>query len=258
MKISIIGYTGFIGSYLIKKFSKNIKINKINLRKINIRKLNKNTIKKIFSSKIIINCAASLNPRNDDDFFLNEDFLKYLLVLNKKYNRKIIHLSSINVLIKDRLDTYSLTKKKSEKKVKKNKNLVIIRLPFMIIKRNNIMQKNGNVSRLFNYLQKIILPVYPMIYPGHLYQPLDVEVLKKKILKLIYTRNKFQIINLYGDKKISLWNIFSEIAINENKKIIKINLSWVYKIMPNSIKKLIKRQNNFLQHIAAIDHSKFK
>ena len=82
MKISIIGYTGFIGSYLIKKFSKNIKINKINLRKINIRKLNKNTIKKIFSSKIIINCAASLNPRNDDDFFLNDEYiaLKDLLI----------------------------------------------------------------------------------------------------------------------------------------------------------------------------------
>jgi len=106
MKISIIGYSGFIGTYLIKNFSQNIKINKINLRKYNIRNLNKKIIKKIYSSNIIINCAASLNPISDNDFFLNENFLKYLLELNKKYNKKIIHLSSINILIKNRLDIY--------------------------------------------------------------------------------------------------------------------------------------------------------
>jgi len=258
MKISIIGYSGFIGTYLVKNFSQNIEANRINLRKYNIRKLNKKIIKKIFSSKIIINCAASLNPKSDDDFFLNENFLNYLLELNEKYNRKIIHLSSINVLIKERLDVYSLTKKKSEKLTKKNKNLVIIRLPLMVVKKNNIIQKKGNVSKLFNYLQKIMLPVYPMIYPGHLYQPLDVLILKKKILKLIYTKKKFQIINLYGDKKVSLWDIFSEIAKNENKKIMKINLTWIYRFMPKVFKKIIKKQNNFLQHMASINHSKFK
>ena len=104
MKISIIGGSGFVGRYLKEKLKKNFSIKLINIRKMNIENLDEADIKKIFSSNIIINCAASLNPKNDNDLFLNEEFLNHLSKLNIKLKRVIIHLSSINVLIKDRLD----------------------------------------------------------------------------------------------------------------------------------------------------------
>ena len=115
MKISIIGSSGFVGGYLKEKFKKNFNVKLINIRKMNIRNLEEADIKKIFSSSVIINCAASLNPKNDNDLFLNEEFLNQLSKLNIKLKRVIIHLSSINVLIKDRLDKYSISKKNSEK-----------------------------------------------------------------------------------------------------------------------------------------------
>ena len=106
-KISIIGYTGFIGTYLCRFFNKEkFIVKKINLRQEKISKLPISFFDKILQSDIIVNAAASLNPKSKDDFYLNELFPKDLSKINKKHKKKIIHLSTINVLIKDRLDKY--------------------------------------------------------------------------------------------------------------------------------------------------------
>ena len=111
-KISIIGYTGFIGTYLCKFFNKEkFIVKKINLRNRKVSKLPNNFLEKILQSDVIVNAAASLNPKTKDDYYLNELFPNDLSRFNKKYKKKIIHLSTINVLIKDRLDKYSLSKK---------------------------------------------------------------------------------------------------------------------------------------------------
>ena len=51
--------------------------------------------------------------------------------------------------------------------------------------------------------------------------------------------------------------MFKRIANMKNKKVYKIDLRCFYKIMPKFIKSVIKKQNNFLQQIATIDHSNF-
>lgn len=257
MKISVIGASGFIGKYLSKNMPNNFIVNKIKLRGENLSKLSEKKIKSIFSSEIILNCAASLSPKTQNDFFLNEKFVSYLLHLNKTHQKKIIHLSSINTLVKDRIDSYSLTKKKSEKKIIKSKNLIIIRLPLVIREKNNVLQAEGNISKLFAYLDSIKIPIYPMIYPGHIYQPIEIGLVKKKIIELIKKNNKYREVNLVGNKKISLWDMFKRIANMKNKKVYKIDLRCFYKIMPKFIKSVIKKQNNFLQQIATIDHSNF-
>jgi len=258
MKISIIGASGFIGKYLSKNMPKKFKIKKISLRNEDLSDLKKKTIKYIFSSKVIINCAASLYPKTSNDFFLNQNFLKYLLNINKRYKKKIIHLSSINTLITDRIDQYSLTKKYSESGIKNNKNLTIIRLPLVIERKKGILLPKGNVSKLFSYLKKVRLPIYPMIYPGHIYQPIEIGILRNRIIKIIKKNKNTNTINLVGDKKISLYNLFEEISDLRKKKIIKIDLRCLYRFLPFFIKNFIKKQNNFIQQISSIDHSRFK
>jgi len=258
MKISIIGASGFIGEYLSKNISKKFTIKKIGLRNEDLSNLKKKTIKNIFSSKVIINCAASLYPKTSNDFFLNENFLRYLVNINKKYKKKIIHLSSINTLIPDRIDQYSLTKKYSESGIKNNKNLTIIRLPLIIERNKGILLPKGNVSKLFNYLKKVRLPIYPMIYPGHIYQPIEISVLRNRVIKIIKKNKSTNTINLVGNKKISLYSLFEEIAEIEKKKIFKIDLRFFYKFLPFFLKNFIKKQNNFIQQISSIDHSRFK
>ena len=185
MKISIIGNTGFIGKFLSEYLVKDFDVLNLSIRNEKLSDLKKGKIDQIFSSKIIINCAASLQPKSKNDFYLNEKFLSYLLLLNNQYGRKIIHLSSINTLIKSRMDKYSISKKNCEREVKDSKNLFLIRLPLVYLKENELIQPKGNVLTIFNYFRKIKLPIYPMIYPGHLYQPIEISYLKNTILKII-------------------------------------------------------------------------
>tara|TARA_B100000780_G_C21029653_1_gene412821 strand:- start:541 stop:1044 length:504 start_codon:yes stop_codon:yes gene_type:complete len=167
-------------------------------------------------------------------------------------------MSSINTLISDRIDQYSLTKKYSEKGIQNKKNITIIRLPLVIERKKKFLLPKGNVSQLFNYLKKIKLPIYPMIYPGHIYQPIEISVLRDRIIKIIKVNKNSRVINLVGNKKISLYDLFLEIANLEKKKVFRIDLRYFYNFLPAYLKNIIKKQNNFVQQISSIDHSKFK
>ena len=128
MKISIIGFSGFLGSELIKylKKDKKIKLVKINSRDFSYSKINYFLLKKIFQSEVIINCAASLNPKNKNDIFINKHFPALLCSYNKFFRKRIIHISTVNVLIKDRMDLYSLSKRYGEDKILNNPEIDFI------------------------------------------------------------------------------------------------------------------------------------
>ena len=74
MIISILGSSGFIGSFLKKKIIKSDKVNEINLRTIDLsiskREILKILSKKLANSDAVINCCASLKPQTKNDFFI--------------------------------------------------------------------------------------------------------------------------------------------------------------------------------------------
>ena len=115
MDVIISGYSGFVGSHLLKVLKKKNSVLKLNLRKFkNLEKkkiidfLNKNFKK----NTILINCASSLNPKTKQDFFLNSKLPEIFFDFTKKNNLKFIHISTINTLIKERQDDYTISKKK--------------------------------------------------------------------------------------------------------------------------------------------------
>ena len=222
MKICIIGYSGFLGSHFLKHFSKKFKVLKINLRKLPDYKSKefKKFLDKIVKSNIIINCAASLNPKTKRDFFINQDF-PYILqnyIKKKKIKTFLIHFSTINVLIKNRKDPYTISKKIAEKRLI-NTDTIILRLPLLFNEKNGIIKKEGNLVKIHDYLKFKFFPIYPMIYPGHLYQPLNVKkilifteniILKKKKSKMVY--------NIVGREKKYLWDFYNHIASAKKKR----------------------------------------
>ena len=120
MKVCVLGYSGFLGSNLVNHLKKKkIKLVKVNLREFFFltNDYRDKILDFILSSDVIINCASSLKPKNKSDFFLNESFPELIVKKNLEYNRRIIHISTINVLIKDRQDLYSISKKIGEKKI---------------------------------------------------------------------------------------------------------------------------------------------
>jgi len=257
MKISIIGHTGFIGKYLKREFDKKYLIKVFSLRNEKIDNISIKTLDEIFSSDYIINCAASLDPKSKNDLYLNENFPADLVRYNKNYKKKIIHLSTINILINDRLDIYTKSKKNCENFLRDNNNVFILRLPLVVNKINNIYEKIGNIAKIYKYIKFINLTIYPFIYPGHIYEPIEILYLKKKIDDIILNKVHDKVINLTGNKKISLWDLAHEIAKQENKKLFKVRAHFFFKFFPSFLKKLIKKQNNFLQQIASIDHTNY-
>lgn len=258
MRIFLLGSTGFLGSNIYKKLSKKFSVTTISLRNIPDLK-QKKFLNKFNKSDVIINCAASLYPKNKNDFFINENFPKILYDHLNKNNKKcnFIHISTVNVLIKDRKDKYTNSKRESEKKLLHTKT-TIIRLPLLVDERIRKIQNKGNLSLFYKYLNITFLPFYPMISPGHLYQPVSIHNLTNFISKIILKKNiSRKIYNISGKKKKTLWDLFEEIAICKNKNFLKINVSILNIFLPKFIKEFLKKNNSFLQQLIFIDNTKY-
>ena len=262
MKVLVTGYSGFLGSYLCKNLSKKFEIIKVNLRDIpeeNSSFFN-TFLDKFIDVDVIINCAANLKPKTKKDIFINQDFPKILLDYFKKKEKNIffIHISSINVLINDRKDFYTVTKKKAEENLE-NQNIVIIRLPLIYDKINDIIQATGNFKQIDSYLNLSFLPVYPMIFPGHIHYPVEINKIANFIEKIITNgKTRRSIYNIAGKNKKSLWDLFQEMASYKNKKVLKIDFKTFNKIIPNVIKNFLIKNSSVLQQIIVIDHTEYK
>ena len=261
MKVLITGYSGFLGSYLCENLSKNFEIIKVNLREMPSESLSSFNIflDKFIGADVIINCAANLKPKTKNDIFVNENFPKNLLdyLKKKEKNPFFIHISSINVLINDRKDFYTITKKNAEKNLE-NQNIAIIRLPLVYNKMNNIIQPVGNFKLIDDYLNLSYLPVYPMIFPGHIHYPVEVSKIYNFIEKIISDRNISRAIyNIAGSNKKSLWDLIQEMASYKKKRLLKINFKILNRIMPNIIKRILIKNSSILQQMIVIDHTEY-
>ena len=259
MVIIILGSSGFIGSNLYKHLKKNHNVKTINLRKINFSSSKKELetffFNKFKKSDYIINCCASLKPKNKNDYFVNTSLPRIIQksILQMKKKPFFIHFSTLNVLINQRSDKYTISKKLGEKKLTKSRTS-IIRLPFIIGENNN----SGNLKILNRYLNLNFLPIYPMIYPGHLYKPIEIKKLCFFVKNIIKSKKKNYIYNLIGDKKISFWDLFEKIAIKKNKKVIKINSNYLNRIFNKNITNSFIRNNDLLSQLFSIDQTNLK
>jgi dTDP-4-dehydrorhamnose reductase len=248
MNVIISGYSGFLGSHLLKVLKKKNSVVKLNLRKF--KNLEKNRIvnflnKNFKKETILINCASSLKPITKQDFFLNSKLPEIFCDFTKKNNLKFIHISTINTLIKERQDDYTTTKKKGEIRIN-DQHCSIIRLPLIVKKKNGIYLQEGQLKKFFFYLKFFRLPIYPFIYPGALYRPIDIDDVCKKI-SLLLKKKKNSHINIQGKKIMSSFELFKIICSQNNKYCLKIPTSWLKKIIPNPIKNILYRSNFFQQ-----------
>ena len=97
-----------------------------------------------------------------------------------------------------------------------------------------------------------------MIFPGHIHKPVEITKIYNFIKKILFNKSReYLIYNIQGKDTKNLWDLFSEIASDKNKKIIKIDLSMINKLMPNIIKNYLKKKSSLLQQLVIIDHTKF-
>ena len=239
--LALTGANGFLGNNLISYLKNDFNIDKINLRKKEyIQEFTTNIKKNKYD--IIINCAASINPKNQYDDFINSDIPQLIAKSINKNNIIFIHLSTINVIFRFLNDRYTLTKRLGEKNLDKSKATVI--RPNLIWS-HDLGFSNKTVNRYINYN----IPFYPMLYPGNTYKPVEINSLSKLIIKNIHD-NSNGIYNIYGPDKRNLWELFNELINKKNKKSIKINLLPFEKFIPNKMKKILNKKQLFQQFLS--------
>ena len=261
MKVLITGYSGFLGNFLSKNLSKNFEIIKLNLRDIPVKESGSFDLflDQFLEADFIINCAACLKPKSESDIFINQEFPGILAeyLHRKKKNILFIHISTLNVLIENRQDIYTTTKRNAENKLK-NYNVIIIRLPLIFEKIKNIIQGTGNFKKIDAYLNLSFLPIYPMVFPGHIHKPVEIVKIYYFIEKILLNKKReYLTYNIQGRDEKNLWDLFFEMATKRKKKTLRINLILFNRLIPNIVKNYLKKNSSFLQQLIIIDHSIF-
>lgn len=251
MNIALTGSGGFLGKNIFDEL-------KSNQLKTSVYKLkNEYDINsflndlKINNFDYVINCAASLNPKNNFENELNTFLPKNIQNTLKNNNKKtkLIHISTMNVLIDKLTDNYTNSKRKAEE-ILNIENLILIRPNLIISNSLEIMLRD------FTQYIKKKLPFYPMIYPGNIYRPVDVNEISKYIVSLVINNvsNK-ETFNILGKSEVTTWQLFEKICKNYNKYAVKINIIFLNYILPKMIKKIFYRYR-FLQQFLKIERYK--
>ncbi len=263
----ITGSSGHLGSELIKLFEEK-KIKFIKFKIPRPTKTDRN-LKSFYSRHIneflilnrhidtVINCAASLKPKNHKEYYFNSCFpilfQEALFKLNE--HSAFINVSSTRIF-KNSMDTYSLSKKESEK-IMFSKGKVILIYPDIILDKTK-----GAYNDLENILSNKI-PFVPVFNPGNYFYPINCSSLAEKILMISLDKieNKKKII-ICGNKKISFYEIVDEIN-NKNKKKIIISIpSKYFRLLPSFVKNFFYKSyylqkfedSDFLNHINKNDY----
>ena len=226
-EIILIGETGLLSRALKESLlMRNIPFKVIKIsRKNNIKK--KEELYKILkkylknrTSYILVNCLASLKPKNKSDIYINENLPKDLLLYPAQCESFLIQFSTNNVLTNQLKDSYSIQKKKAEENIYKitNAKYNLIRLPFLLPK--TIFDKNSLPKQLKLLMSFIDLPYISFVPPSrNIYRPVNVqEIVDLTISKITYNNmnNKNETININGPKEMNLLEI-SKLILSEKK-----------------------------------------
>ena len=224
-EIFLIGDTGLLSRALketlimqnipfkvIKISRKNNISNKKELYKI-LKKYLKNK-----TSYILINCLASLKPKNKSDSYINENLPKDLLLYPTMGDSFLIQFSTNNVLANQIKDNYTMQKKKAEENIHSiiNPQYSLIRLPLILPK--NIFDNNYLPKQYKLLMSFIDLPFISFIPPSrNIYRPINVQDIVDFILLKISTNENNKTVNINGPREMNLLEI-AKLILSKNKK----------------------------------------
>ena len=212
------------------------------------------------TSFILINCLASLKPKNKSDIYINENLPKDLLLYPAEGESFLIQFSTNNVLVNQIKDDYTIQKKKAEENIYaiKNSKYNLIRLPFLLPK--NIFDKNY-LPRQYKLLMSFIdLPFISFVPPSrNIYRPINVQDIVDVILSKISTNENNKTININGPREMNLLEI-AKLLLSKNKKRknnILIAIPFPWKILDFFLSKFpyllnLFKRNTILQQLLPI------
>lgn len=183
---------------------------------------------------VLVHTAAIRKPKTKFELAFNVELpFKLKAALSKiSPNARFIHFSSMNVLLSQRNDVYTKTKRVAEE-ILQETNVTIIR-PTLVWSWDS--DARGDPGRLIKYLN-FPLPLHPAPYPGQVYRPIDVKELAKKIVDASTDKQQPRVINVIGSKPMTLWELANITAKQKSAKLVPIPIEILEKIFPHNLKK---------------------
>src|SRR3989344_5924752 len=246
MKILITGATGFIGKNVLPKLKDEVVVYKGSI-------LNKNELEKNFPVDVVYHLAAVLDESHTLLWHINVDGTKNVVELCKKYNAKMIYLSSSGVLGETKEPAkenypYNTETKYEESKAEAEKKIISSGINYTIIRAPIIIGPNDLWLKILKKMGKM-----PVIGNGE--NKFHLAYIDDVVDLLAYVKNKKE-----SDKQIyhiatpdipTYLDVYrlvrKELRINTEEK--HTNISFVYMISSlNSLycKIVGKKQDLFL------------
>lgn len=232
---------GFLGEYVLQEFKKNgHTVNSSRLKNCSNEdfKLDISDLNSIFEviektkADLLINCAAItdldfLEKNPDIGFEINSIGAKNIAIASKKYNTKLIHISTDGIFdgingmydendIANPINTYGKTKLLAEKYVKQESdNYLILRTNFIGFDPNGGNLLNWMIAKLSNN-EEIV--GFSDVY----FTPLEISYLSHLIYKLSSIQKNL-VLHLSSNQKISKYDLAVMVAeiFNFDKNLIK-------------------------------------
>ena len=226
MKIAITGSGGLLGRFLLNHASNAghqalpVSFADINTEPFLDQIINR--LSAIQDCDIIIHCAASKNPKSHFERFLNVQVPRLIEQYIDQHHLpcRLIHISSVNVVIAQLQDHYTQSKRQAEQLLDPNKTSIV--RPGLIWSPPN----DPNIQKISAYLQIRHLPHF-MFKPGNWYSPIDPESLARLILGRL---DNFlacpQTLHILGNRRYSLWQLIKSLADGQNAKLFPIPTAW--------------------------------
>ena len=232
---------GFLGEYVLQEFKKNgHTVNSSRLKNCSNEdfKLDISDLNSIFEviektkADLLINCAAItdldfLEKNPDVGFEINSIGAKNIAIASKKYNAKLIHISTDGIFdgingmydendIANPINTYGKTKLLAEKYVKQeSNNYLILRTNFIGFDPSGGNLLNWMITKLSNN-EEIV--GFSDVY----FTPLEISYLSHLIYKLSSIQKNL-VLHLSSNQKISKYDLALMVAeiFNLDKNLIK-------------------------------------
>jgi nucleoside-diphosphate-sugar epimerase len=235
MRVGITGSSGFLGEALLGALNDaSFGVVPIELPRTEVV-LDGTFLEQQFSDldvEAVFNLAAVRHPTNKYEYAVNAQLP---ILLQKALKRvrpsaRFIHMSSINVVLQERSDPYSNSKRQAEFSLY-DSTTIIIRPSIIWSWQENA---GGDVGRLHHYLSRS-LPFHPVPFPGQHYRPVAIDNFVSRLTELLGEKKPPTIINVFGDRPTTIWELAKHASKNTGSRLLPIPTGFLERLLPKAI-----------------------
>tara|TARA_A100001035_G_scaffold276176_1_gene270752 strand:+ start:945 stop:1778 length:834 start_codon:yes stop_codon:yes gene_type:complete len=251
-KIFIFGYTGYIGSYLLRYLKdENFETHGVKIFRPtnnNLYDYYSNFIKKFLSENdnifCIINSAGSINCLTKKDYFFNAQFdvIFQKIIKEQKINIKYLSFNSTKTF-SNALDDYALSKKELDKNLINYDNCYSLYIDLVFD------DNSPHFQTIQEKIKSIKINILPVFNPGKNFYPINLNSLGDSIKEIINNDYKIKKFIIIGDEKMNFCSLIKHVnsVTNLNKKILYIS-SKMINYFPKFIKKILLKSKSLQQY----------